>query len=223
VRSQLLRDGDYEALEALAEMEAPLSAEVLIGGHRDERSDDGDVFIVPFRARLVGDQHQLRFERRDDRLFWVPPPGVPNPELEATDDLFNSKVQLLMRTPEEGEWAIPTDVKEFKLVPAEDGKLEAVLEGEARIPRGTLPTPGRWGMVGMVTIVGFSAVGKARSDTTGQQIRLRVNENLQVARKRRLPPVVQTPSLAGRVARRMPGLARVVRRAREGRRAGAVR
>src|SRR3954452_5810408 len=40
VRSQLLRDGDYEALEALAEMEAPLSAEVLIGGHRDERSDD---------------------------------------------------------------------------------------------------------------------------------------------------------------------------------------
>jgi glycosyltransferase involved in cell wall biosynthesis len=221
VRSKLLRDGDYDALEALAAMEAPLRVDVLAGRHRDEPSDDGDVFIVPFEARLVGDELPLRFERREDRLFWVPPPGVPDPGLEATDDLFNSKVQILMRTGDEGEYAVPTKVNEFKLEPAEDGKLEAVLEGEARIPPGALPAPGRWGMIAVVTIVGFSAVGKVRGKKSAAHVRLKVDDSLQVVRTRRLP--VQPPSLAGRVARRVPGLARLARRAKEGRREAAAR
>jgi poly(ribitol-phosphate) beta-N-acetylglucosaminyltransferase len=221
VRSKLLRDGDYEALEALSALEADLRVDVLAGRHRDEPSEDGDVFIVPFEARLVGDEHQLRFERREDRIFWVPPPGVPDPQLEATDDLFNSKVQILMRTQDEGEYAVPTDVHEFKLEPAEDGKLEAVLEGEARIPPGALPAPGRWGMIAVVTIVGFSAVGKVRGKKSAAHVRLKVDESLQIVRKRRLP--VQPPSLPGRIARRIPGLARLVRRAKEARREAAAR
>src|SRR3954451_15086659 len=99
VRSHLLREGDYESLEALAAMGAELRTEVTIGRHRDE-GDELEVFVMPFEARLVGDAHPLRFVRRDDRLFWEPPDGVRLPDrfLEVTDDLFNSTVQVTLRS-----------------------------------------------------------------------------------------------------------------------------
>jgi hypothetical protein len=221
VRSQFLRDGNYDALEALAELEADLRVDVLAGAHRDERTDDGDIFILPFEARLVGDKVPLRFERREDRIFWSPPPGVPDPPLEVTDDLFLSTVQVLMRTPNEGEYAVSTTVEEVRLEDAGDGKLAPVLEGEVRIGKGVLPSSGLWQVIAVVTVVGFNAVGKVRGKKSAAPVKLRVGEKLQIRRKRRLP--VERPSLRGKIARRVPGLARVVKRAKEGRRAAGAR
>jgi hypothetical protein len=146
---------------------------------------------------------------------------VPDPPFEVTDDLFLSTVQVLMRTPEEGEYAVPTKVHEVRLEDAGDGKLAPVLEGEVRIGKNVLPSPGLWHMIAVVTVVGFNAVGKVRGKKTAAPIKLRVGEKLQIRRKRRLP--VETPSMKGKIARRVPGLARVVKRAKEGRRASGVR
>jgi glycosyltransferase involved in cell wall biosynthesis len=236
VRSHLLREGDYDSLEALATMEAELRTEVTIGRHRDE-GDDMEVFVMPFEARLVGDAQALRFVRRDDRLFWEPPDGVRLPErfLEVTDDLFNSTVQVTLRSlADKREYMLPAQVK-VRLEEGEPGTLSPVLEGEARVEPGAVagsgPAEERWEVLAVINVVGFNATGRARN-TRGGPVRLRVDETGQIVRKRRkgrarhkakLPPKPVQPSFAGKMARRMPWLARAVKRVRGGRRAAAAR
>src|SRR3954452_25012388 len=68
VRSHLLREGDFDSLQALAAMEAELRTDAKAGPLR------GDELAV--EARLVGDRAPLRFRRDGDRLVWLPPDGV---------------------------------------------------------------------------------------------------------------------------------------------------
>jgi glycosyltransferase involved in cell wall biosynthesis len=237
VRSHLLREGDYDSLEALAEMEADLRAEVTIGRHRDE-GDDFEVMVMPFEARLVGDAQPLRLVRRGDRLFWDPPDGVRLPEdfLEVTDDVFNAKVHVTLRSlADKREYVLPSTVK-VRLENTDAGTLSPLLLGEVRVEpdaaAGSRLAPGRWEVLAGTTVVGFTAPTARAHNNAGKPVRLRVDESGQVVRKRRnvrrrgaakLPPPPAKPSLKGRIARRVPWLARRVKRVRGGRRAAAPR
>jgi glycosyltransferase involved in cell wall biosynthesis len=231
VRSHLLREGTYESLEKLAEMEAELRAVTTVQHARWE--DDG-TFVLPFEARLV-ERHDrpLRFERRSDRIFWVPPElpdELPERVLEVTDDLFKSTVQIILRAKRgKAEFVLPSQ-RRVKLVEV-DGQTTALLTGEARIEPGKaaagakLPR-GRWEVLAALDITGFQAVGKVRSRRTDAEYELRINDEgavPQSKRRRRAKAESARPaSLKGRLARKMPRLARRLRRAREGRRAAAA-
>jgi hypothetical protein len=230
VRSHLLREGTFESLDKLAEMEAELRTAVTV--HKAYWEED-ETFVLPFEARLV-EKHDrpLRYERRADRIFWVPPElpdELPERVLEVTDDLFKSTVQIILRAKRgKAEFVLPSKHK-VKLTEV-GGVTTPVLTGEARIEPGTaaagskLPR-GEWEAIAAVDITGFNAVGKVRAKKTDAEYTLRINNEGAVRRGKRRrkrtasPP---PPSLKGRLARKMPRLARRLRRAREGRRAAAA-
>jgi glycosyltransferase involved in cell wall biosynthesis len=204
VRSHLLREGDYDSLEALAAMEAELRTDVKAGPLRDE--------LLPFEARLAGDSAPLRFRRDGDRVVWLPPEGVTLPDgwLDVTEAIDSAKVELTLRsTADRSEYVLPTEAS-VALEEAGDGALETVLRGEARVAPeatgGEPPAAGVWDALAVVTVAGFTATGRVRDARSAAPVRLQIDSHGRVARAR-------TASLAGRAARRMPGLARVVRRA----------
>jgi poly(ribitol-phosphate) beta-N-acetylglucosaminyltransferase len=194
VRSRLLRDGDYPALEALAAFEAGLSADV----RALDRRTDGDDLVLAFEARLAGG---LRFRREGDRVLWVPPDGIPDPSLDATGELDAASVQVLIRSLEDKtEYAVESSA-EARLEPSG----EVVLAGEARIG----PSPaGRWELLGAVNVAGFGEVGRVRDAARAAPVKLRTDGSHGVVVERAMP------SFAGRLARRMPRLARAARRVR---------
>ena len=94
-RSRLLRAGELDALEALADTETALRAQVRATG-----VEPGPVAEVRLRAELDG----LRFTRDGDRLLWE---GA-----DATDALAGgSTVQLLLKQrASQAEYRAPADV-----------------------------------------------------------------------------------------------------------------
>jgi glycosyltransferase involved in cell wall biosynthesis len=203
VRSRLLLAGSYEALEALAALEEGLRADVRAATPRDE----GGAFVLPFEARLAGDTRPLRFEQDGDRIVWVPPPGVPDQALTVAGE---GRVQLILRsTADSSEYLVPTEA-ELRFEAAGEG-VEAVLAGDARIAPGDLPEQaGVWEVLAGVNVAGFSAVGRVRAAAGAAPVRVSTDASGRVTGSVSSPGA----SMAGRLARRMPRLARAVRRAR---------
>ena len=84
------------------------------------------------------------------------------------------------------------------------GSGELVLEGEARVQ----PSPaGRWELLGAVDVAGVGAVERARDAARAAPVKLRTNGTRVVVEH-------AMPSFAGRLARRVPRLARAARRVR---------
>lgn len=207
-RSRLLLAGDYDALEALASMEAGLRADVRAGARR--RSSEA--LTIPVEARLTGDRAPLRFRRAGERVLWVPPAGVPDLDLDVSDRLPRAKVSVLLRSTgaDRADYVLPGSA-ELRLEPAGEGdELEAVLSGEARVAPGRPPArAGHWEVLASVTVAGFNATGRVRDARGAAPLALRTDASGRaVAEARALP------SVAGRLARRMPRLARAARRVR---------
>ena len=228
VRSHLLREGTLESLEKLSGLEAELRADVTVSHGRWE--DDG-TFIIPFEARLVErNDRPLRFERREGRVFWVPPElpdQLPERMREVTDDLFGSRARIIVKSAEDKrEYVLPSTNK-VKLEPIGDGCVAPVLTGQARLEPATAGggsplRPGRWLVLAGVNVIGFSAVGNVRRRKTGAEYKIRINEDGSVRRKQGPKRIPEAPSLKGRLARRFPGLARQLRRRRAARREAAA-
>jgi glycosyltransferase involved in cell wall biosynthesis len=152
IRSQLLREGRYEALEALAAVEPSLTADVEV---TDVRRVDGNA-EVSYRARL----HGLRFRRDGERVLWVPPAGMQVPEeaLDATADLERATARMILR----GRFGGASYLLPGKARVELDDDGTPVLHGSARIePRkvaaGSAVPPGRWEARTEVKVVGFQA------------------------------------------------------------------
>ncbi|MEA2423318.1 MAG: poly(ribitol-phosphate) beta-N-acetylglucosaminyltransferase [Thermoleophilaceae bacterium] len=227
VRSHLLRESTFEAIAALGFWEAELRADVTAGEPR--REPDG-TFAMPFSGRLLARADSpLLFERRGGRLLWVPPPdlrGFDMPErvLDMTEALGRARVETMIRARDKTEFVLPGR-QSVELMPAgpEGGLVTPVFSGEARIEPGTAaagspPPPGLWEVLAAVTVCGFGATARVRSARTAAEYEVEIDSHGAVAARRR--SVVS--AARGQMARRMPGLARVLRRAKE-RRVGAAR
>jgi hypothetical protein len=225
VRSHLLREGTFESLAALASWEAELRADVTVGEARV--AADGTL-AMPFEARLLGrGERPLLFERRGERVLWVAPAelpvDLPEQTLDMTRAMRNASAQLTIRSRDDGTEFVLPGRHELELVDAGGGTLAPVLRGEARVETaraaaGSRPRAGRWDVLASVIVCGFSAVARARSQRTAAEYAISIDPDGAVAGRSE----TGLSALQGRLARRLPALARVFRRARERRRAAAA-
>jgi glycosyltransferase involved in cell wall biosynthesis len=225
VRSWLLRERGFDELSTLAFWEAELRADVVVDEPRFE--DDG-TYVLPFEGRLLarGDK-PLAFEQRGDRLLWVPPEGLrgelPDQVLDMTKAFGYAKVHPVIRhLKDKSEFALPRE-KSVAMVPVGDGLVTPVVSGSARVEpgraaAGSKPRAGRWEVVAPVTVCGFSASGRVRSRRTAAEVEISIDESGAVRRGERVGGGLAA-GLRGRLARRLPGLARAFRRAAARRRA----
>jgi glycosyltransferase involved in cell wall biosynthesis len=223
VRSHLLREGTYEQLSALGFWEAELRADVTVG---EERWEEDGTFVMPFEGRLLGKRDRpLLFERREDRLVWAPPEelrgALPEYVLDMTEAMERARVRTMIRLLANNTEFVLPGRHTVELVPAGDGLLTPVVRGEARIdPRkaagGSKPRAGRWEVLGVVTVCGFSATGRARSKRSAAEYGITIDTDGSVLTRRS----AIMSSVKGKVARVVPGFARLARRAQE-RRAAA--
>ncbi len=215
VRSHLLREGTFDDLSELGFWEAELRADVSIAGTRF--AADG-TFELSFEGRLLarGDE-PLAFERDGDRILWLPPAPLrdrlPDATRDFTDAMKRARAQLMIRArSDRTEFVLPSE-HELALEPTGDGRITPVVRGVARVEpgraaAGSKPAAGRWDVLGSVTVCGFSAVGRARDASSAAEYTLRIDGRGAVASDERSA----WSALKGRAARRLPGVARLVRR-----------
>ena len=215
VRSRLLRAGDFEGLEALAEFEGGLRTEATVLAL--EPDEEGVGLLT--EARIAGDAGPLLFERAGERVRWALPEALAGRldpgELDVTDDLDRSYSDVLVWSTSDGtEYLLRTDT-EMRLEPAGRGVdgLTPVLTARARLePRVAVAKAklarGDWTVGITASVAGFTPPGVPAQNGRWP---LRVPLVVTVTSDGILPP-----RLRGDVARRFPGVARVFRRARAG-------
>jgi glycosyltransferase involved in cell wall biosynthesis len=221
VRSELLRSGDFSGLAALASWEADLHVDVAIQA-------DASRPELSFTARLLdGSDTPLTFERRDGRVLWKPPAALrgvlPRDVLDMTEALGNATASLSIRSLSDGtEYVLPGSVS--LSAAGGGGGGEAVLRGSAvvdprRAAAGGRLAAGRWALLGSVSVCGFNAVGRARSERTAAEYVISIDSAGGVLEGRSLGV---SSAVKGRLARRLPALAAAFRRAQRRRRAAAA-
>jgi glycosyltransferase involved in cell wall biosynthesis len=214
VRSHLLREGDFEALGALAAFESELRAELDLRSAKFQ----GDRVALELRATVAGEDGPLLFERRGAQWVWRPPEALrsslENSDL-AVEELRKSNLQIVLRSPKDkSEYVIPTrtevvlvsageagDAKKAVLIVAADVEVATAAAG-SRIRAGD------WEVRAVVDVAGFAAiepVTQTRFWAEPEQLVISTTPDGRLA-KRRL--------LRRRLARRFPRLVRLVRRGR---------
>jgi glycosyltransferase involved in cell wall biosynthesis len=226
VRSELLRRHTLDALATLAEWEADLRADATIGVAVVR--PDGS-FAMPYSVRLLGPRDQpLRFVRRAGRALWVPPEelqgALPDAVLDMTEALGDATAQLTIRLQNDGaEFLLPGAVG-LEESECDDGSWTPVMRGEALVQpggaaAGALLHPGRWRVLGTMAVCGFSAVGRARSERSLAEYALEIDARGAVVGH---GTEGVSSAVKGRLARRLPRMARAFRRAQRRRRAAAT-
>jgi poly(ribitol-phosphate) beta-N-acetylglucosaminyltransferase len=201
-RSRLLRDGDYDALEALAEFETGLQAEARAVAVREVPGGAE----VQVEAELAG----LRFARDGERVVWG------DARLEAENALEGSTVQLLLkRRATQEEYRVPAKV-ERRMVDAPDG-VHAVVAATGAVTAATDAAGGPlpvalWEVHAVVIVAGFRAAGRVRRARGAEHLMIAVTSDGRVAERRpgwqrnlrrRVPrPVVRAIREAQRVVQR---------------------
>jgi hypothetical protein len=221
VRSRLLRDGRYEALEALAAFEAGLRAEPTVV----ELEPDEQGIALTIEARLVGDDGPLAFVRRGERLEWSPPgelaEALPPEALGATEEQRAYADVLLWSMRDGTEFLLPTESEvRYEPLGGVEDRVTPVLVARARVePRVASAKaklrPGEWTAGVTAAFSGFTPPSVAVE--RGGWAR-RAPLVITVARDGRVLP----PRLRGDVAKRFPRVARAVQRARGGRAASTA-
>ncbi len=216
LRSKLLRRGEFDALGRLARFERRLRPVVRLRG-----LERGSTHLVLRLESWIGtDEARLRFLRRDERTFWVPPTArlaeaVPEADREVTGELRRAHAEVFLRSLEDGsEYVLPARTR-VRLKVRESGLVRPLLQTTVPIAPtaaaagGPLP-PGRWEVHVAVSVAGFGATvpvprrGEPLVVTTFAPGRIVVGE--------RVPP---PPRRRARLYRRMPWpVIGTVRRAR---------
>jgi glycosyltransferase involved in cell wall biosynthesis len=219
LRAQLLRADRVDALTKLAELEGGLRARVRLLG----LETDADVLRLWLRASLVGRAVPLRYVRRGDRILLLPPEelasALPEDRLDATKPISSSKLDVMLRSPEHGEFLVRASA-ELELQPTEggaDGEVEPVLGAEAVIDArkaaaGRPLLAGDWELVARVTVGGLQAEQPIRYSGTRTPLVLRVADDAPV-RVLGIPAATLKRRLAGQIARVRRGLRRRTRSA----------
>jgi len=216
VRSQLLREGSFEALAALAEREGNLRADARLAGARRE----GAALALDVRAELAGpDDTPLTFSRAGDRLLWNPPKALrgelDGAALDVTAELAKARVDLLVKSLTTNvEYALPAE-SELRLEPAGEGPdapLRAVVSARARLNPATAAAGarlrrGEWRLEAVVRLAGFTDHRLVRMRRSPVLFVMRPHGRLQLRRELPAAP----PQALARLARRLPGALPAVR------------
>ena len=103
LRSKLLRRGDFDALGRLSRFERRLEPVVRVRGI--ERG--GTHVVLRLESWFGAEKTKLRFERKGDRTFWLPPTeqlphDAPEDDREVTGELRRSRADVFLRNVEDG-------------------------------------------------------------------------------------------------------------------------
>jgi hypothetical protein len=170
IRSVLLRKGDYEGLVRLSRFESRLLARIRV--RRIERF--GTHLVLRLDAALGGDRAPLRFERRDDRVIWVPAgsrlrEAIPESERDATGLLRRATVTVWLREVASGvEYTLPARTR-VEVVRGAAGRLRPRLHATVPIAPtaaaagGPLP-PATWEVHAEVSVAGFTRSSRVERD-----------------------------------------------------------
>lgn len=191
VRSALLRAGDYDGLHRLAELERGLRA-----GIKARVVGDGERLALRLAATL-GD---LTFERRGDRVLWKAPDGLAVDDLDATDALGSSFVQVFLHSLRDAsEYVLPAATE----LVLDGGRpvltTDVDLAGPTAAAGSPLP-PGDWEVRAAVNVAGFLHVRSVRRN--GAPLVLTSAPPRLIARR----DVLLRQPMARRVAARLGGL-----------------
>jgi glycosyltransferase involved in cell wall biosynthesis len=211
IRSYLLREGTYDDLMALAEYEAALRPEAFVEPKLRRRKA-----MLRIEGSLSSLREPLRFERRGDRILWVPPKAlqgrIPDEVRDATDAVASSRAQILARAKtDKAEFLLPSG---FKVDLDAEGRPH--LDGKAKLRVSKAAGGGRlrkgdWQLHSVLIFAGFQVPGALRRRETGKMVTLTVTPDGQIYEKAtgQKPP---RPALRRRIADRAPWLVRLVRR-----------
>ena len=235
LRSHLLREGTFAAVEALAELEAGLRARVAVDA---VDADAAGVVRLRLRADMATRSGPLRFRREGERVLWVPPPELaaelPADALDVTGDLARSTLALVLRHGERGhEYAVPAGgAARLAPVPGDPDAWSAVFAGEAvvdpaRAAGGSPLAGGEWEIVGTLHVAGFKAAARARRPGRAAPLAFRMGSDgrlqegvvgWRIRAERRGRALARTAAL--RAGHRFPPLVRLARRRRKASLAG---
>ena len=164
VRSALLRAGRYDALVALAEWEGGLRGEVTVRSAKTRRRG----VRVRIEGRIGGEHGPPAFERRGERILWVPPAELagelPAEALDATEEVEKSRLDLLVARASGRPEFVLDSTAEVRLepIPGGSGHVTPVLRAEAWVDPRTAAAEGRlgrgeWRIAAVLYGAGFGA------------------------------------------------------------------
>jgi len=194
-RSHLLRAGDYDALEALADLESGMRARARATAVRP--AADGALELT-----VEGELDGLRFRRAGDRVVWG------ERAVDATDALERGTIQLLLkRRSTQEEYRVPAKIAP-RLADGTDGVRSVVtatgtVDGRAGAAGAPLPR-GIWEVHAVVIVAGFRAVARVRRARGAEHLMIGVAGDGRVSERR--------PGWQRNLRRRMPrGVVRALR------------
>jgi poly(ribitol-phosphate) beta-N-acetylglucosaminyltransferase len=217
LRSRLLRTGDFHSLGRLSRYERRMQPMVRLRGI--ERG--GTHLVLRLESWLGTHDARLRFERRGDRVLWIPPTeklaeAVPEEWRDATGELRRGDVDVFLHNvSDESEYLLPARTK--VRLKADDGtgwirpRLHTTvpIAPTAAAGGGPLP-PGQWEVHVAITVAGFSRITPVLR--RGEPLVVTTYEPGRIVVGSEAPP---PPSLPFRVYRRLPGpVTQTVRRTR---------
>jgi poly(ribitol-phosphate) beta-N-acetylglucosaminyltransferase len=207
LRSRLLRRGEFEALGRLARYERRLRPVVRLRGIEH----GGTHLVLRLESWLGTPDARLRFERRGERMLWVPPTEnlagvVTDEDRDVTGELRRAFVDAFLHNLDDGsEYSLPARTSVRLKAGGDTGWIRPRLSTTVPIAPtaaaagGPLP-PGRWELHVAVAVAGFSRTtpvlrrGEPLVVTTFAPGRIVVGDQ---------PP--PPPGLPRRVYRRLPG------------------
>ncbi len=215
-RARLLRHGRYDALNALAEFEAQLHADVTV---RRVQGGNGRL-TIELEGSFGSPRDQLEFVRRGARIHWLPPEGLrkelPPDALDLTDELEDARVQVVLHSRrDESEYVIPTTSAILLLRTPSDRDTRPALVAVADLDRMTaaagsrLPT-GEWDVHVLLEVAGFRVFGRTVRQVGRVRYRTGTLTLMAMGDKRML----RRPPLRRRAAHRFPRVAALAKRLR---------
>jgi glycosyltransferase involved in cell wall biosynthesis len=211
LRSRLLRDGDFDSLGRMSRYERRLKPVVRLRG-----IDRGGTHLVIRLASWLGTpEARLRFERRGDRVLWVPPTevlgeAIAERDRDATGELRRSTADVYLRNVKDGsEYLLPARTR--VLVKSGDGvggggvlvrprlRTTVPIAPTAAAAGGPLP-PGQWEVHVAITVAGFSKQTPVLR--RGEPLVVTTYAPGRIVVGSKAPP---PPPLPHRVYRRLPG------------------
>jgi poly(ribitol-phosphate) beta-N-acetylglucosaminyltransferase len=189
LRAALLRADRGDALARLGQLERDMRARVRL---LDADASGGSV-EMRLRAGLSARHSALRFVRRGERILLAPPDdlasALPESRLDATEPIGASKLDLVLRSTEHGEFLKRAKSSLSLTRPGgaadADGEVVPTLEAHVafdprKVAAGRALDAGEWQVLARVTVAGFQVEAPIRHRVMRTPLVMRVDRDGRV-------------------------------------------